>query len=265
MNRALLVGIDAYQPPSQPLQGCVQDAKDMENFLVSNWHFETSRLPEDNATKPAIIDGLRWLLNGVKPGDRIVFYYSGNGGKVRTRNPTAEPDGYDEIICPVNFLFFHDDLAIRDKELGVMFRGVPKGVNFIWISDCCYSGGLAQDSAKLKSKRIKALTTPDSEKAGKLDRGQKSKLKGFHKTASRLNLAFISACRSDQTSQCAIPGRPNSALTYYLLKALSTPDGRHEPLTELIGRVRRELKHDQLEQEPQLVGASSLLNKPFLA
>src|SRR5213075_2725510 len=89
MNRALLVGIDAYQPPSQPLQGCVQDAKDMENFLASNWNFETSRLPEDAATKPAIIKGLQWLLNGIKPGDRIVFYYSGNGGKARTHNPEA--------------------------------------------------------------------------------------------------------------------------------------------------------------------------------
>jgi hypothetical protein len=40
-NRALLVGINRY--PNVPLDGCVNDVKDMANLLVSRCGFASSR------------------------------------------------------------------------------------------------------------------------------------------------------------------------------------------------------------------------------
>jgi hypothetical protein len=270
MDRALLVGIDAYRPPFQPLKGCVQDTKEIEKLLLSNYDFAApsiSILTDEAATKIAVIERLGWLLHGVKPGDRILFYFSGNGAKARTQHPEAEPDGYDELICPVDFVWFDDDHAIRNKEFEEIFSSIPSGVSFIWISDSCYSGGLVRESMIPRgSKRPKSLIPPPElgtsvQKAR--DRGMKAK--GFRKKTADLNLAFISACRSDQQSLDAVGGMPNSALTYYLLKSLATPAGRNAPLTDLIRNVRSELKANGLEQEPQLEGSRFTCQRPFLA
>jgi hypothetical protein len=79
------------------------------------------------------------------------------------------------------------------------------------------------------------------------------------------NCAFISGCRSDQESSDAVfGGRPNGALTYYLLNALNTPDGLTQGLTTLITRVRQQLKVHGYNQEPQLHGPKSLVDRPFL-
>ncbi|HEY3116002.1 MAG TPA: caspase family protein, partial [Chloroflexota bacterium] len=75
MNRALLVGINAY--PGAPLNGCVNDVTDMASFLVKPCGFAMGdiRLVTDSrATKTAIVDRLGWLLTGLQKGDRILFH-----------------------------------------------------------------------------------------------------------------------------------------------------------------------------------------------
>jgi hypothetical protein len=44
-------------------------------------------LADRRATKDSIMArlNLKWLMNGVKPGDLLVFHYSGHGSEVRDR------------------------------------------------------------------------------------------------------------------------------------------------------------------------------------
>lgn len=268
MDQALLVGINAY--PGSPLRGCVNDIVDMGNFLVSNCKFaraDIRLLADGRATKAAIIERLGWLLNGVNPGDRVVFHYSGHGAQMATRNPQGEVDGMDEVICPVDF-DWTDQHAIRDKDFNRIFSSVPTGVKFVWISDSCHSGDLTRDLHDPKANRRDKTLYPPADIAwrNQVARDSGFKFKGLHKTAADLNLAFISGCRSDQTSSDAVfGGRPNGALTYYLLKVLNTSSGKKDPLTKVVVNVRSDLRTNGYSQEPQLEGSSIYQQKPLFA
>lgn len=266
MNRALLVGINAY--PGAPLSGCVNDVEDMASFLVANCGFKTKEirlLTDARATTQGILDRLGWLTTGLRKGDRIFFHYSGHGAQVATRTGSGEVDGKDEVICPVDF-DWSDPHMIRDKDFNRIFATVPAGVEFVWVSDSCHSGDLTKDMPppNLRFRRYpvpadmrwRQLTLADEKKSGG---------GGFAKTAQDLNVALISGCKSNQTSADAVfGGRPNGALTYFLLDALKKPGGLKNPLTTLVPAVQAALKKKKFSQVPQLEGSKAICGKAFL-
>src|SRR5438034_24071 len=161
MNRALLVGINAY--PGNELQGCVNDVTDMADFLVSHVGFDESDIrlvTDDRATTQAIVERLNWLTQGVQAGERILFHYSGHGAQFPIRDQNGKVTRVDECICPVDF-DWTEPRAIRDKEFHQLFASVPKGVEFTWVSDSCFSGDLARVFllSNLKVK-VKAMPMP---------------------------------------------------------------------------------------------------------
>ncbi|MFZ5427337.1 MAG: caspase family protein [Thermodesulfobacteriota bacterium] len=266
MNRALLVGINAY--PTAPLRGCVNDVVDMAKFIVKRCGFNITnvRLLVDNrATKREIMSHLGWLLTGVKPGDRLFFHYSGHGAQVSTRTPQGEVDKLDEIICPVDF-DWTDDSMIRDKEFHRMFKTVPEGVHFIWVSDSCHSGDLSRFMPK-KGESIRAMRSPaDLWWRVKTARELNLLPLSLAELARKCHLALIPGCKSSQTSADAVfNGRYNGALTYFLLKTLNEKDKRKLPLSELIPVVAERLEKAGFTQDPAVEGDSGVVGKPFFA
>ena len=99
-RKALLVGINDYQGVSD-LRGCVNDVLDMHFSLRSLFGFKTEEirtLTNDRATKDHITHRLRWLTEGAKSGDYLVFHFSGHGSQIRDRNRDELVDHLDEII-----------------------------------------------------------------------------------------------------------------------------------------------------------------------
>ena len=81
---ALLVGIDAYQPPVPPLRGCIADIERFHTFLEKRItgegnSYQPLLLRNEKATRQAVIDGIKHLSRA-KSGDVALFYYSGHGG-----------------------------------------------------------------------------------------------------------------------------------------------------------------------------------------
>lgn len=265
MNRALFVGINKY--PSSPLNGCVNDVSDMANFLVEKCGFamaDVRLVVDERATKDAIVERLGWLLTGLRDGDRVLFHFSGHGTQLPTRNPQGEVDGLDEAICPVDF-DWNDAHTIRDKDFNNIFSTIPEGVEFIWISDLCHSCDLSKNMLK-PNIHIKTMIPP-ADIGWRLQTAIQNGIeaKGFNKSASELNLALISGCKSDQTSADAIfNNRSNGALTYFLLEQLNSAAGLTLPLTALVKNLNLALKHSGYKQEPQLEGKSTIKSKPFL-
>lgn len=139
MKKAFLVGINKY--PGSPLRGCVNDVIVVFQILTTKFDFKPENikvLTDQEATRANIISGIKWLTQGVKVGDSIVFHYSGHGSQVMVDDwsATNETDGRDEIICPVD-LDWNDPL--RDHELGAYFKRVPKTCETLVILDCCLS------------------------------------------------------------------------------------------------------------------------------
>jgi hypothetical protein len=266
MNRALLVGINKY--PTAPLRGCINDVVDIADLLVSKLGFaadDIRLLTDERATKQAIIERLGWLLTGLRAGDRVLFYYSGHGVQMATRNPQGEVDGLDEAICPVDF-DWTDEHAIRDKEFNRIFAPIPIGVEFVWISDSCHSGDLLKliMSADIRVKTI----TPPADIQWRIDVAKSKSIKalGIEKVAANINLALITGCKSNQTSADAVfNSRPNGALSYFLLQELSKERGLEKTLSQILESVNASLRQQHYSQEPQLEGNSLLHTRPFLS
>lgn len=263
MKRALLIGINEY--PDAPLNGCVSDVNEMAEFLVTRYGFKENDirlLVDARATTEAIVERIGWLLTGLRAGDNIVFHYSGHGAQIATRNPQGEIDGLDEIICPVDFDWTEDHL-IRDKQFAKLFKNIPKGVSFTWVSDSCHSGDLTK--ALLPGRRIRNRAYPvpaDLEWRLRSAAARNLKLGGMSRAAASINAAFISGCTSRQTSADAWFGDGyNGALTYYLLGVLEKNPG--SPLVQVVKDVNKALKNNGFSQTPQLEGDAGQKTKPF--
>ena len=262
MNKALLVGINAY--PGNELQGCVNDVADMRNLLQAKCGFNAAdiqMLTDANANTAAIGKGLDWLVAGAKPGDRLLFHYSGHGAQMPTRNPRQEVDGLDEVICPVDF-DWSDQHAIRDKQFHQRFSAVPKGVEFIWVSDSCHSGDLERVLGDQRPKQL----YPPADIAAEIEKAMAKGIKPrrFIHTVRGLNLALVSGCKSNQTSaDASFNGRANGALTYFLLQALGPQLAAN--LDSVVGDVRTALSRAAYSQQPQLEGSTEIMRAPFLS
>src|SRR5215470_7427746 len=266
MNRAFLVGINAY--PGNELQGCVNDVNDMAEFLVSHCGFEENDirlLTDGRATTDAITAHLQWLIDGVQDGDRLVFHYSGHGAQFPVRDDSGKVVRVDECICPVDF-DWTEPHAIRDKQFNDLFSKVPKGVDFTWVSDSCFSGDLAREFLPPKRK-IKSMPMP-ADIAWRMRTAETigAKRTSFEHVLKNFNAILVSGCAKRETSADAeINGRFNGALTYYFLQTLSAANGLTQTLEQAVARTRAALQQTGYTQHPDLEGSEDLMGLPFLA
>jgi hypothetical protein len=158
-KRALIIGIDQYTPAggypeSTPywvkgihdLLGCKNDALTIRSLMLSRFAFSDHNIDslfDGNATRAAILEGVRSLLARSAPGDIAVFYYAGHGTRVKN-SLSFEPDHLDECIVPADT--WKDTVSvIRDKELSRLFGDfISKRVKLTVIFDCCNSGSLSR-------------------------------------------------------------------------------------------------------------------------
>lgn len=264
---ALLVGINAY--PGAGLQGCVNDVIDMAAFLVGQKKFNKGGihlLTDRRATTSNIYAGLTDLVRLALPGDRVVFHYSGHGAQNETTTPNLEPDGMDEVICPVDFDWTPEHM-ITDKQFHALFASFKPGVRFYWVSDSCHSGdltrGLPSVAATRRHDRSKAYPVPECiryrhEIAKEMGlKAHKPKSSAINKglVSGVLEVGYISGCKDNQTSaDTSFNGRPNGALTGYLLQILKRmPD--NTPEVDIVDALNADLTRDQYDQNPQAEGA----------
>ncbi|XP_039064436.1 metacaspase-1-like [Hibiscus syriacus] len=144
-KRAVIFGI-LYRYSRHEFKGCINDAKCMRYLLVNRFKFpedsilmlteeETDpyRLPKKHNLRMA----LYWLVQGCQPGDSLLFHYAGHGSRLRNYNGD-EVDGYDEILCPLDFEA--QGMIVDDEINATIVRPLPHGVELHEIIDTCHSG-----------------------------------------------------------------------------------------------------------------------------
>jgi len=141
-KKALLVGIN-YPGTDHALRGCVNDVMMVSEALTREFGFQAKEkrmLTDESATTANILERLDWLVEGAQPGDFLHFHYSGHGSQMidSKYDTDDEPDGLDEILCPVDLNW--RDKVITDDHLKAIFDRVPKGVHLTVVLDCCHSG-----------------------------------------------------------------------------------------------------------------------------
>jgi hypothetical protein len=264
-DKALVVGINAY--PKSPLRGCVNDAMDMGEVLVSRYRFKYNQirlLCDGRATTEAIKQRLYWLTDA-GPKDRIFFHFSGHGVQVTSRDKyNEEIDGLDEVICPVDFDWSAKHMITDDWLYNHFKKKVKKGTRFYWVADCCHSGTLTRDLSDVIQVPRMYPTPPDLE-------WRKRSLSLLSLTAKfrdlirggDLDVGFISGCRAEQTSaDTEVGGRPCGALTHFLIRNMRKMRLRTS-LKDLVKKTQKDLSSSGYWQVPQAEGTR--VDKPFLA
>ncbi len=143
-RKALLIGIN-YIGSSHQLAGCIDDVRNMQEFLMSRNHSPTTRdmvvLTDTNdvrgpyfPTGHNIIAAMRWLVS--EPGCLCFLHYSGHGGQVPDNGDGRSSSGFDDTIVPVDFE--------RNGQIpsGVLHRflvsGSAPGCVLSILFDCCH-------------------------------------------------------------------------------------------------------------------------------
>jgi len=148
---ALLVGVNDYPAPIPRLQGCLTDVELQYELLVRRFGFNPQDIlmvTDDTPIKPTrqgIIDAVEThLIQQAKPGDVVVFHYSGHGSRVIDPNP-INPDGLNSTMVPNN-------RQIETGQEAGKVRDIMGKTLFLWMSaldtenvtvvmDSCHSGG----------------------------------------------------------------------------------------------------------------------------
>jgi hypothetical protein len=264
-NRAVLVGLNQYPPQYPQLLGCINDIRDMADFLVGQANFQQAEirlLADDRATTDAIRQHLGWLTTGLAPGDRTLFHYSGHGSRIADRLPNGDVGQLHDCICPYDFDFTNDH-AIRDVDFQQLFAAIPAGVHFVWISDSCHSGDLAkalQPANHGTSRRI----LPPVDLAWRYETALHSKGLVELGTDTTLNLTLLAGCSStEESSDTAFNNRPNGAFTYFLLNELKSHID-DTALNGVIAATAQSIGAANYSQDPQVRGNPSTFADCFL-
>ena len=150
-QRALLVGVGRYVLPGIDLPGIDLDLERMHETLnrMGFTDAQIHTLTNDDATSSRVLaemDG--WLRQGVKPTDRVVFYFSGHGSQVPDFNGD-EDDGVDEVLVT------HDMQRGRkngkatllgvvvDDDIDTEIAKNPSR-NVLLVVDACHSGTVSR-------------------------------------------------------------------------------------------------------------------------
>lgn len=288
-DRALLLGVNEYRFVS-PLRGCVNDVRTLHDTLTGVFGFSPNAIRshiDNEVTKDVVRDGMRWLLDGAAPGDRLVFHFSGHGSFVPDRNGD---ETRDEIICLVDMDFSNPDSYFLDDELAAFAARVPEAAQLVFILDSCHSGtgtrGLmlpGEDGGNSKGmtlldSRVTSrlagvdLTAPDyppspsgatdnlvrvrfiSPPARVWEAVSRSGGNSPRRDAATLpgREVLLAACRDDQTAADAlIDGVPQGAFSHHLARVLRE-SGPAIGVRELMSRVEAGLRSGQFEQVPQV-------------
>lgn len=157
---ALLVGINQYPKPIRSLRGCLTDVELQRELLIHRFGFRPQdilTLTSQTAIAPTrqnILDVFEThLIQQAKPGDVVVFHYSGHGSRVQDPHPIS-PDRLSGVLVPIDYRQASQGVnSILGQTLFLRLSALQTE-NVTTILDSCYSAGAFRDEAGLRIRSI---------------------------------------------------------------------------------------------------------------
>jgi len=273
---AVIAGVSKYWNSDMDLHGPENDVVEMWTLLKDVYGFPQENIRvcvNDRAKEYHIMDKLEWLLSNTEPGDELVFYFSGHGSQMRDRDGDELDDGMDEFVLPHDFGWDNTHFILDDQVYKV-FKELAQGANLTMICDSCHSGTMSRDikppgsnpKKKLQTQRRVVYPPFDIEARSKdmelpVNKFGAKSVEGEIKSADQRHV-LMSGCKDDQVSWSAVfsGGFWHGGMSYYLVKALK--ENPNQTWREVQQRVIDGLYAKGLEQDPQLSGMDSLLDRP---
>lgn len=157
---ALLVGINNYPNNSQipSLKGCLTDLELQRNLLIYHFGFNPQDilvLTDSQATRQGILTAFEeHLIKQAKPGDVVVFHYSGHGSQVADSDRDF-PDGLNSTITPFDSSrpAGNSGGIVQDITGHTLFLLMTalQTENVTFFLDCCHSGGAKRGNLQVRA------------------------------------------------------------------------------------------------------------------
>jgi len=276
VRRALLVGINTYNPPEAKgqserkitdLDGAVNDIEAVRQLLISKYQFDNQHIKillNEQASRAGILAALEQLVKETQAGDVVFFHYSGHGSQVY--NPASdETDKKDETIVPADALQGAED--IRDKEIQSYLNSIlDKNAQLTAVFDSCHSGSISRGAPILAKARHASPSQQPVKLQATAPRQPAPETRGalIISAAQDRELAYETkewvARGGTGNGQDLKPEEvAHGALTSALLKVLTTmPPGT--PVMQVFQQVQSALRH----QTPVMAGTAERKNAPLL-
>lgn len=242
-NRALIVGIGEYDTDKTGWEKLHGDKDlDLLSETLITVGFDKDNiytLKNEQATKRGILAALKYLAEVTRPGDVLMFHFSGHGQPVKDLNGD-ETNGNDESIVPYDAFktpkykngekYYQGENHIIDDELFPIFNEIKKKVGkagyFLVTIDACYSRGIEMDAfgnlTPEEQARVSGVRGTDHilkvDERSPLNKVEKP---GGYSKIGRMTV--ISACREDeQNFEYKVPESKEEygSLSYTLYKLL---------------------------------------------
>jgi secreted trypsin-like serine protease len=164
-DRALLIGIDAYENPKFNLKGSVNDVRNMQQLLINTFQYQGEQimtLIDAQATRANILKAFDdWLIRDSAPRARVFFYMSSHGAQVPDLNGDEE-DGLDETLVPYDTRVETQNgkkvlrNQIIDDEIDERLKRIADR-NVTVVIDACHSGTATRDLDVFEPGTVKCL------------------------------------------------------------------------------------------------------------
>jgi hypothetical protein len=143
-KRAMVVGINYQNSPYQ-LQGCINDAKYMTEFILSQNYNTIVTLTDKTKQKPTrqnILKYFKMLLSNDKFGENTpntyLFFCSAHGSIVPDKNGD-ETTGFDEAIVPIDVNNDGNNIITDDELRQIILSKLNQHDTLIGVFDSCDS------------------------------------------------------------------------------------------------------------------------------
>ena len=160
---ALLVGINKYNRNNNwtPLKGCVNDVLLQKELLTHRFGFNPKdilTLKDEQATRKGILEAFEeHLIKQAKPGDVVVFHYSGHGSRVNDPDKDIK-DGLNSTFVPIDASlpagYPNQKVTVKDIMGHTLFllMSALKTENVTVLLDSCHSGGGKRGNLLVRSR-----------------------------------------------------------------------------------------------------------------
>ncbi len=277
-DRALLVGVGRYAQLDARLSGVSLDIQMMTEF-ARLLGFEKDAIKvlahEEASTRQVVAAVEDWLIEGVGPEDRVLFYFSGHGSQIPDDNQD-ENDAFDEVLLMY-------DAAIEQQARHTTLTGVlvddvfstllarMDSRNILVILDACHSGSatrslrLSPRSFSVNEAQVKFFSySTYIDAAG--GRGRFDLMEPRNPGAADDNYVVLTACRDDEKTVATAQG---SIFTLGLRQVVRSAAMAGDPITpEALRReatefIREQLRSDTIRFHPQIAGNTDLRKRPL--
>jgi metacaspase-1 len=243
---ALIIGIN-YNGTQSQLNGCINDATKINDFLINKLGFAPSNitlLTDDTDIKPTfsnIINKLETIITKIQNPDNNIqnvwLSYSGHGTYVQDHNSDEQVNagdliGYDEALVPIDYE--SSGMVTDDILYDKFIKRLPKNITLVSLIDACHSGSALDLPYIYRSSTDTIDINPSVN------------------TENIAKIVKISGCRDSQTSADAyIANKYQGAMTYAFFKTLELHK-YNLTCKQLIVHMKRYLTANNYSQIPTL-------------